>query len=165
LITQASGAIADYCKRVFAEEIVEQTFRLDRLHRELILARYPVSGVDSVVEGDVTLDAEDYEVNAANGVLVRLHGGRECFWPCAKITVRYTGGYQLLDGMPFAVERAAIVLIKQWNSASGRDPLTKEIEIPGVERTSFWIGGIGDNGALPPEVLGLLGPHRNRILR
>src|SRR5450759_693293 len=63
-INQASGVIAKYCNRVFAQETLSDTFRLKWRECEeiLVLSRFPVSSIASVLENDATLDpASDYE--------------------------------------------------------------------------------------------------------
>jgi uncharacterized phiE125 gp8 family phage protein len=165
MIRQASGAVSDYCRRVFAQETVVETVRTDRLQPELILCRYPVTSMASVVENDNELDADEYEVNLSNGILTRVHGARTCWWPCGKTVIAYTAGHALLNGLPQAVERACITLVSHLWSAAGRDPLLKANAVDGIGSREYWIGGTGSHGALPPEVIGLLGPHRNRVIR
>lgn len=161
-ITQASRACATYCNRVFAEETLVDSFRLTSSTDKLLLSRMPVSSITSVVEDGTTLAADEYEFEAATGFLWRLDGddNRSC-WSCGKIVVTFVAGYELLETLPHDVERACIVTVKQNYFAKTRDPMVKEVDVPGVERVSYWVGSMpGDNGALPAEAEALLDPFR-----
>jgi len=164
LITQASQTIATYCNRVFAKEIVVDHFRLQNECRstdKLMLSRFPVGAISSVVEDGDALTADDYEVDQKTGFLWRLSSDEHTAWAQAKVLVTYAGGYELLDELPTDIERAAIVLVKQAWFGKSRDPMVKGEEVPGVLRTDYWVGATpGDNGALPAEVEGLIGPYR-----
>jgi hypothetical protein len=161
LVHEASAACASYCDRVFGEEVVSEVIRNTVSRDSIHLQRWPVSSVSSVVEDGVTLDADEYEVDPVTGFLYRLDGddGRSC-WPCVKITVTYTGGYELLDELPRDIERACIELVKAWYFSAKRDPMVKSSDLPGVMSESYWVGGIG-NGALPPNVTALLDQYRS----
>src|SRR4051794_895605 len=71
-LSQASDAIAKHCNRVFAQETVTETFRLKCREDGLLLARFPVTAIATVVENDMTLTASDYELASDGGVLNRL---------------------------------------------------------------------------------------------
>jgi hypothetical protein len=45
-------------------------------------------------------------------------------------------------------------------AAKGRDPSVKSEEIPGVIRTDYWVGAVGEAGELPPRVVMKLAPYR-----
>lgn len=157
LIHQASSVIAGYCGHTLAQEKVTETFRLDRALDCLRLQRWPVSSIASVVEDGTTLTAAGYELNAASGRLFRLDGSDHRFtWVGPKVVVTYTAGYALLTDLPEGVERCAIGLVKLYFFAAKRDPLVKSEEVPGVYNESFWIGGVGDSGAIPPDLAALL---------
>lgn len=165
-ITQASQAAATYCNRVFAKETLLDYFRLDCGAEKLLLSRQPVASITSVVEDGATLTAADYEFEAATGFLWRLDGSdNRSWWAAAKIVATHISGYELLATLPTDIEKACIVMVKQAYFAKTRDPMVKgeSIEIPGVEtrRTDLWVGSVpGDNGAIPQEAEGLLGPYR-----
>lgn len=158
-ITAASNVIEAHCRRVFAEQTYEETFRNVGPQADLILAQYPVSELVSIAENDVTVASGDAEVNADTGALTRLLSDKPAYWPCGKIVVSYRAGFA--DGdLPAAIERAAIMLVSLFRSGAGRDPLVKSRSVPDVLDTTYWIGGIGDSG-LPPDVLALLAPYRS----
>lgn len=163
LIAMSSAAVEKYCNRVFAQETLIDTFRLndDGAVPCLLLSRMPVSSISSVVEDGTTLTAADYELVAAKGELWRVDSDDEQQnWENAKIVVTFVAGYELLDGLPQDVERAAIELVKQGWFALSRDPLVKSEDVPGVLSTAYWVGEMGDNGAVPPHAASLLDKYR-----
>lgn len=160
-ITQASDRVESFCNRTFAQESISETFRLDHRENELVLTRFPVTAITSVVENGASLATSDYELDADSGVLRRLQSDTKTRWPCGKIVVEYVCGY-LLPGdvgrdLPRDIERAAILLVKQFASNSDRDLMTKRETTEGVRTTEYFYGG---ETGLPPEVEGLLIPHR-----
>jgi hypothetical protein len=168
-ITQASDVISAECRRKFGEETVNESFRLPyNFDGPLQLARKPVSAVASVTENGTLLTVTtDYEFDPATGLVTRLSGDTPICWPWGKVVVIYTGGYALIDALPFGIERACIQLVKHYRSGASRDPMLKaeSTDIPGVisQRDEFWVGGIGGSGQLPTEVSSLIAPYR-RIL-
>lgn len=169
-IEQASGAIAEHCNRVFARETVSEQFRLGSryhpghydAHRvgELILRRHPVTEITSIIENDVTLVAgTDFETDLASGFVTRLAGTQKSCWAHGKITVVYSAGYQLLGGLPWAIERACIRLVKFYLEQSERDALVRSEEVMGVSRIDYQVHTPGVDGGLPDDVISLLAPH------
>jgi hypothetical protein len=156
MIRQASAAVASYCKRVLAAETVTETLRPERLQGELILARFPVTAVASIVEDGTTLAAADYELDGARGIITRMHSGRPCWWPTSTIVIDYRAGYELLATLPHDIERATINLVKAYYFASQRDPALRSEDVPGVVSASYL-----DIEHLPHDVRGLLAPYRN----
>lgn len=163
-ITAASDIVSGHCKRVFAAQTYQETFRLAEWRDALLLSRYPVTAITSIVENDATLDPGDAEVHSDNGTLIRLIGDRPAWWSRGKIVVTYTAGFADADALPAAIEQAAIKVTTMLRHAASRDPLVKSTSVPGVLDQTFWVGGIGDDG-LPPDVRALLTPHRDRRVR
>jgi Phage gp6-like head-tail connector protein len=159
MIRQASGVIADHCNRVFALETVEETIRLNRRMHELVLERFPVTEIASVIENGVTLTEDDYEADLAAGTLRRLRNDTRDWWT-SKIVVTYSAGYSLLDAVPMGIERACITLVRQYRFGADRDPMLRASGLDNVGNSSYF-----NVTALSPEVTGLLEPHRNRRLR
>ena len=54
----------------------------------------------------------------------------------------------------------AIDLISAARFGRLRDPLVKGEEVPGVMRTDYWVGSVG-NGSMPPDLTARLDPYRN----
>lgn len=156
LIEQASGIIAAHCNRVFAKETVVETIRLDRPQEDMILSRFPVVEIASIVEGSDTLEASDYEVSTRNGIVTRLTGDRPCWWPACKLVVTYSAGFALLGDLPFGVERACIQLVKAYYMGADRDPMVRSESVEALSSATYF--GAGN---MPPEVVGLLQSHRN----
>jgi len=163
-IREASGIIAAHCRRVFGQETVTETFRPRSCIESLILSRYPITAVDSITENSAALASEDYEVDASGGMLTRLRGTALVDWPPGTIVVQYRAGYDLISGLPFPLERACLQMVKTLRAGSTRDPLVKAVDIPGVLRTDYWVGGFGGSN-LPPDVQSLLAPFRDMRVR
>jgi hypothetical protein len=163
-ITQASRSIATYCNRTFARETLVDNFRLDDgdlVAEPLLLSRFPVASISSIVENETTLASDEYEFDADTGQVWRLNGDDDrSIWEPAKIVVPFVAGYLLLDTLPEDIERACIMLVVQNFRAKGRDPTVKATDIPGVMRREYWVGSTGQTGAFPPEVESLLNPYR-----
>ena len=161
-IHQASGAIEDYCGRVFAQETVSESWRLPYAPGEIVaLKRIPVTEIISVTEVDTLLTADtQYEFDSRTGFMWRLSNDARTCWTTGRLVVVYTAGYELLDQLPYAIERACISLVKFYRAKSHQDPLLRSEEIPGVMRYDYQINTIGSDGGLPPDVLSLLEPYR-----
>jgi len=171
-IRQASAAIAAYCGRVFAQEVVSEVFRLtdgrrgltwaSRCEPVLMLKRYPIASVASVTEDGTALTTDQYEVEPEAGLLYRLCEDERIEWTAAKVTVAYTGGYVLLPELPEAIERACVSLVRHYRANATRDTAVTRRSIPGVLDETFWVGTVpGTNGDLPPDVVALIQPYRN----
>lgn len=157
-IKRASDVIARHCKRTFAVETVSEQFRLDRLQEDLLLSRYPVVAVTSIVENGTTLsDGTDYEVDAAKGIVTRLYNDRAAWWPMRKVTVVYCAGYTLPADAPEALQQACLQLVKAYYLGADRDPLIRSESVTPMSSASYF----GGSEYLPPDVLGLLGQFRN----
>lgn len=159
-IRQASDAISKYCNRVFAQETVSETFRLKCREEGLLLKRFPVTQIVSVVENDTTLTASDYELasDGGAGVLNRLRFDREWTWPIGKIVVTYKAGYATVTDLPYEIESAAIALVRQYRFAAERDPQLRSEQTEGAGSSSYFDGL--ESSGLSPEVLGALCKHR-----
>lgn len=160
-ISQASGMIATECNRVFGLETLSEKFRPTTSAERLILSRYPISTITSVTEDTTVVDADDYEADNEPGLLFRLISDSRTCWTAAKIVVVYTAGYSLPTGVPEGLKRACLSLVKLMRAQATRDPLAKRIEIPDVMTTDYWVGSMGENGAMPPDVLDLIAPYKN----
>lgn len=160
-IHEASEIVATYCNRVFGLETVEETFRNTWGKSELILSRFPVTEIVTFTADDVLLTQdEDFEVDVDAGLVYRLLDDLRETWDADKVVIRYSAGYDLIGTLPRDLERAAIELVKLQFFSSRRDPLARSVDIPGVMSKSYWVGSVGDNGALPPNITALLDPFR-----
>jgi hypothetical protein len=155
-IARASDVLARQCKRVFAKETVEETLRLDRCQMDIVLARYPVASITSIVESGTTLATTDYEADLAKGIIARLYGDRTCHWSPCKIVVTYVAGYDLPTETPEALKQAAVQLVKAYHMGGDRDPLVSSETSDNISSASYFRGT-----DLPPDVAGLVAQFRN----
>jgi hypothetical protein len=157
-ITQASDVIARHCKRIFALEAVTETLRPDQSKNDLVLARYPVAEITSVVEGNTTVDPSMYEINVDSGVLRRLAGDgtSDGWWPASRIVVTYSAGFDLPTDTPAALQKAATRLVKAYYDTADRDLSLRSSDIPGVHNATYL-----DFEHLPFDAEALLAPFRN----
>lgn len=159
-IHEASEIVATYCGRVFGLQVMVETQRDCWGKEELILEGFPIVTITSIVEDGVTLDNDEFEVDADAGLIYRLDDDFRICWQGDKVVVTYSAGYDLLDAVPRDLERAVIEMIKLQYFGAQRDPLARSVDVPGVMSKTYWVGTIGDNGALPPSVTALLDPFR-----
>jgi uncharacterized phiE125 gp8 family phage protein len=104
------------------QETCTDVFRLRRKADGLLLSRRPVTEITSVeVDGD-PLDADEYEVDPATGILRRLCDDTPIDWTCGKIEVEYVAGYSTA---PDDLKEAAKKLATAFNAERTRDPSLK----------------------------------------
>lgn len=168
-IGEASSAIQAYLGYTLARETVTEVFRPDSPYawrEQLILNRTPVVSITSAEEDDVAVDSDEYEVDKPIGALYRLDssGYRSCWQFCKSAEVVYSGGWKMPGEsgrtLPEGIEAACVALVRSYWFNRTRDPLVKSEEIPGVMSQSYWIGGVGQSGELPPDVISMLHPFR-----
>lgn len=161
LITEQSAVAATYCRRVFAQETIVDSFRLPCFSCDpIILSRRPVASITSIVEDGTTLDAADYEFDATTGFVWRLDDDERISWPAVKAVVTFVAGYELLTTLPRDIERAVLALIKRTAFGRTRDPMAKAEEVAGIGRTEYWVGNVPGSNGMPAEAVALLDPHR-----
>ena len=172
LIKQASGVISAYCDNMFAQETVVETFwsgsRLWEAEwtSSFMLSREPVSEIISVEIDGAILDPSEYRMaNDSHLHRINMASGETCLWTwTANAIITYKAGYVLLDDLPYGIERAALMLIKDYYSGVGRDPRVRQEEIPGVRNVTYWVGGMNtasqQSSMLPPDVTALLAPYK-----
>lgn len=169
LICTASDIIAAHCDRVFARETVTEYFYPDRRGwcerwDELVLARTPIESITSVSNDDSALDTADYSYDANSGILFRLVNNGQLalnWWAShAGVQVQYVGGYALLDGLPRGVERAAVLLCKEYYYQTARDPRIRSESTPNIYTVDYQVGAIGNSNSLPPDIVALLAPYK-----
>lgn len=165
----ASRMCAEYCRRPFAKETVREVITIDWIGfsscvEAVVLQRKPITEIASVTEGTNTalvLDT-DFIVDLENGMMTRGTIDSPRSWRSGKLTVEYTAGYELLDGVPWSYERACLIVLRSLWFSRGRDPSVRSVDIPDVGSRTY---APGDPMALgmPLEAQQLLQPHR-RIL-
>src|SRR6185369_6043731 len=167
-IASASATIAGHCNRVFIAETVRETFRAPFARDELsswdviVLRRSPVVSIGSVIEDDVALTVDaDYEHEPATGFLYRLCDGFRTSWRlrlCRSLVIEYEAGFAQDDPKIASIREAALRLVRGAWIGRDRDPMVRSIEVPGVLSKTFWVGAVGEPGALPPDVELLIAP-------
>jgi hypothetical protein len=165
-ILRVSAAITTYLnvatsntgsRTLFKETLVE-TVRYPV--KRMVLSRYPVTSIASLVEDGTTVDPTLYEVDGAYGIVTRYDANSyKRDWCFRKCVITYDGGFATI---PKDIEDACIGIIKGVRSARTRDPLVKSEDIPGVLSTTYWVGAVGQaQGEFPPEIAAKLDGYRN----
>lgn len=164
-IEQASAIIAKYCRREFVVETLIDHFRIHdvRCDDALSLSKVPVSSITEIAVGQETLTDDQFEFNSKEGFVWRLMGTTRSSWSCGTSSVTFVAG--LTENMRKDLERACIMLVGQNWYSRGRDPKVKSEDIPGIARFDYWVGSVGENGAIPPDVQGIIRPYRLSVLR
>jgi len=172
-IDEASAAVRTYLGWNPASETLSETVRREFTDSGpidyLLLSRAPVSSVASVTEDDILLDSDEYEVDAATGLLYRLTDtGHPRGWTfCKSVVVAYTAGYTLPGTNGYTllkdIEAGTIALIRGFWHQSGRDPTIRMETVEGVGSFQYWIAQGGDD-AFPPDAARLLAPHRRMVI-
>jgi hypothetical protein len=172
-IEEASGDIeAALGFRVPRENVVETFWHeaVDQSRDALLLNRYPVSSIASIVVDDQTIDSSLYRLDAATGQLYALNGsGYPFVWYFSKaIVATYAGGYLLPSqpgrDLPAGIEGACVELLKCYWFWRDRDPTVKSEEAPGIMRYDYWVGSVGEAGELPPGIVARLAPYRRPVV-
>lgn len=186
-ISECSEQIAAYLNRSFGQATVTETFRqpyiphssfyLMRSHSfpaprqgPLTLRMWPVVSVTSVVEDDaveddgttpLAVDPGDYELDPSAGQLWRLLDDHPSYWYAGKTVVTYVGGYALPGAAPLRLQQACLLLLKHRWAARGRDPMLRQVSIPGIIERQYWVGPTSGSD-MPPEVEALIESFRAR---
>lgn len=183
-ISQASAAIARYTERVWRQETVTEAFFLGygtrgsacwgnhlgwphRHHSDgsqvpLVLKRFPSIAVTQLTVGGIAVDPETYRVDPDKGLLWRdweVEDTSEATWGMGRTVVDYTGGYATIEDVPPDVQQACFTQIRRLFYAGNRDPTVRSIDVDGVQAETYWVGAIGENGAILPEAASLLAPY------
>jgi hypothetical protein len=122
LIKWSSDEIAVLCNRVFSKETVKEVAReIDQtICKRIYLSHYPIVEIASVTENGVPLVQDvDFEVDVDAGRLNRLNGT----WS-EPVTIIYTGGYELPNEAPSALQQAAMLMTREAYYASTRGDAT-----------------------------------------
>lgn len=158
LIDQASAAIVSFIGQPLARQTYRETVWSRSASDSLMLSRFPVASIASVGVDGADIDADGYRVDLATGIVHRRSPTR-CgpFWPAGETVVEYAAGYELPDGLPADIQRAAILMLRQAHSAGGRDPLLRSEDTDGVASFSYFAAGAA---AVPLEAQALLSPYQ-----
>jgi Phage gp6-like head-tail connector protein len=120
LIGRHSDVVSTLCNRVFAKEMLRETWRClntDCPGTRLFLSHWPVAedGIE-IVEAPrgVVLDPATYELEERSGKLT-LFGA-----PVSEVIVTYTGGFDLPEDAPEALKQACELLIREDRATAMR---------------------------------------------
>jgi len=153
-------SVAPATPPTFRQETLSEVFRPFRAEPSLKLSRRPATSVSSVVSDGVTLDTDEYELDASSNLLFALSDDARIKWAGKKITVGYVAGYATV---PDALAMGASKLLRMVWSEDGpgarSDPNLKSVDIEGVGRREWWVGGASDP-LMSAEIQELLFPFR-----
>lgn len=141
----------------------------DMAPEKLILDRTPVAAIASVVVDGVAVEASAYRLDPNTGELFALCNGYPSVWIfCKSIVVTYDGGYILPaasnSNLPKGIEGACVALVSSFWAAKGRDTTLRSEDIPGLISNTYWVGAVGEEGELPPDVVTKLAPFRRPVV-
>jgi len=125
---------------------------------DLILPQWPIANVNSVMElGVFLVGADDYQVEAERGTLIRVSGGFERSWTRAprQIAVDWDAGYVIIpQDIQLAADRqSSHVYMQSVQSEKGRVGLKGFTNIQGGTEDY-------ESGALLPEVIETLNQYK-----
>jgi len=124
------------------------------MQTDLVLTRYPVAAITSIIDDTITLAPTDYEADLTKGIITRLYNDCVCFWSRRKTTVIYSVGYNALTDIPPTLQRACLELVTAYYNATDRDPLLRSDVVDGLGSKTYYQATEVD--LLSPEVRGLL---------
>lgn len=161
LARAASGATP-----TFGQEVLRATWLVTNQERNTAMIlpwRVPVTSIGSVVEDDTALvQGTDYRLTAG-GMLERMANDTAIPWSSTRITVTYTAGWLLPDGVPAELEGQVIEQVKMKYLATDRDPALRSENTPDVWSGSYAVAGgdsIGESGLLR-SLEAALSPYRD----
>ncbi len=172
-IDEASNDIEASLGFRVSKETVSETFwheQYDSQPDRIFLNRTPITLLSSITMDGLTVDSSLYRVDYNTGEVFALDAsGYPWRWYFQKsIVAAYAGGYILPaesnSTLPKGIEGACIDLVSSFWASRGRDPQVKSEEIPGVIRTDYWVGAVGEAGELPPQVVMKLAPFRRVVV-
>lgn len=185
LIATASDLVCQHLNRDnLGIETVEQVEH-PRHTGPIILARDLNPQIESVTVNGVALDEDAYHLDgsllhcihgvgtgagyagawAANGfaVVSPFAGGG---WCGRHVVIRYTAGFELLGGLPRAIEQAAKDVVFSLHASAGRDPsrIVRSETVEGIGSVTYATSAAATGGLLPiaPDRLAALERWRYR---
>lgn len=163
-ITEVSATVETYLDRSLSLATVQESFTWATRHSTkygLILNQFPIVSVTSLTLDSTVLDPASYSIDANKGILYRLDvAGFRRFWGALNISVVYVAGFAAVEDVPADISRACLIMLRHRYALGNRDPTIKSEAVAGVLTSTYWVGGIGENAAVPPEAAALLDPYR-----
>lgn len=176
LIRQASDTIARYCgRKTFGRETVLQTeLRGWGIDGSILLERDLEPEIVSIDENGTALDpATDFSLD---GPLLLRHywtygasnipAWRDVSYRYAVPTsITYKAGFELINGLPYDLERVCLDLCASMYHSRGRDrALRSEKVLDVIEQSWFADASAQGAGGLPPDIAGRLSQYRRVII-
>lgn len=160
-ITRVSKSIGEYCNRLLSLEDVVETFIFDALecvsvHQPLVLRQYPVDEVSEIKLNDVVYDG-DFDIDKESG-LVWKDGG----WS-GRVEISYSGGYNLPDDAPAALQVAALEVLTVRRTISDRDPALRSVT-HGESTVSYWNSTSSSTSGFTSDVIDALAKFRRVVV-
>lgn len=159
IVSNISEQIGVLVNRVFAKELVQETFydTGEYGQRRLYFSRWPVA-LDDIQQlnqngTDILANAGgDWVLEEKTGTLYRPGGGT---W-MGNIDAIYTGGYDLPDGVPLGLQRAAMLLAQEayYQSLRGDSSIRSishkesRVQYFSVQQMTVKPGGGGTSGSM-----------------
>ncbi|MCK1583266.1 hypothetical protein IVB03_27810 [Bradyrhizobium sp. 168] len=170
-IDEASDDIEAALGFRLVRETAVETFwheQYDSAPEKLVLDRTPVASIASVVVDGGAIDSSTWRLDPNTGELFALCNGYPSVWVFLQsIVVTYGGGYILPPAsnrtLPKGIEGACVALVSSFWAARGRDPTLRSEEIPDLISATYWVGAVGEDGELPPDIVAKLAPFRRAI--
>jgi hypothetical protein len=147
-----------------AERLI-QTIRVrttDQVQK-LLLARWPVLSIISIIEDTTGLVVDDWELDIPEASLTRVSGNSTLNWPSGRVIVEYEAGYD--DPIPTDLKGYAARLVSLYDQTLGADLSERRVEIPGVITLERWVDTTATDVLVPEDILtGLQRDGYRRVL-
>lgn len=160
-ITRVSKAIGDYCNRLLSMEDVVETFIFDALEcvptgQPLVLRQYPIDEVSEIKLNGVVYDG-DFDIDKESG-LAWMDGG----WS-GRVEISYSGGYDLPDDAPAALQVAALEVLTARQTISDRDPSLRSVT-HGESTVSYWNSTSSSTSGFTTDVINSLAKFKRLVV-
>jgi hypothetical protein len=168
-IAQADALITAYCGQSLESSETTETLEAEQDQSYLILSRFPVTAVASVVEGDVTLTTPDDFHWYTDGRIRRLYGTYDGSWSTYpdSVVVTYTAGYSTIPAdLVLASATLAAALFRQGAAfaAHGVNPV-KSVALDGSDTIVYDTSAVSQEPVrVQGSVAAILSPYRKRTM-
>ena len=167
ITSECNVAVGTGADPTLLQETLTETFYFVNGEILPLSRRFDIT-ITSVVEDDITLDADEYMVDPETGFLTRLDDeGYPCRWRAQKIVVVYDAGFETVPG---DLKQVALDSFRTFYMEATRDPLVKKLreDVPGVfeKETDYWVGAVPGQGEgpIPAQSMGQLKRFRNGVV-
>jgi hypothetical protein len=160
-ITRVSKSIGEYCNRLLSFEDVVETFIFDEfecvnVRQPLVLRQYPVDEVSEIKLNNVVYDGA-FDIDKESG-LIWKDGG----WS-GRVEISYSGGYNLPDDAPAALQVSALEVLTVRRTISDRDPALRSVT-HGESTVSYWNSISSSTSGFTSDVIDALAKFRRFVV-